>query len=99
MLKVAIILLICFDQAYFRPNKEPTPGEDALHSAITISSSTFFCLELVANLLAHGLCKGRDSYLRRDSMNILAILLAIDIMCLTPLGTNSTFQAILKYGC
>ena len=30
-------------------------------------------------------------------MNILTILLLmIDILCLTPLGTNSTFQAISK---
>ena len=96
-LKVVIILLLCFGVAYFRPNLQSTLEEEVLHQAIVISSSIFFFLELVVNLLAHGLCKGRDSYLRRDPMNILTtLLLVIDILCLTPLGTNSTFQTISK---
>ena len=55
-------------------------------------SFIFFLLETMALIFIHGLVRGKESYLRRDHMNILNLLLLIvELLYLIPLSQNPTF--------
>ena len=57
----------------------------------------FFLLETVANIVVHGFAKEETSYLRRNKFNIVRFLiLAINLLELTPLMLNPTFRHISK---
>ena len=64
---------------------------------IRISSFVFFLAEAIANIIVHGLVQEETSYLRRSKFSIFKLLmLAINLLELTPLMLNSTFRYASK---
>ena len=65
--------------------------------AICILSFGFFLVETIMHILIHGFMRGKEAYLRRDSMNAFNLaLLLIELLSLTPLSENATFHSISK---
>ena len=57
----------------------------------------FFLTETIANILVHGLVEGETSYLRKSKFSIVKLLmLAINLLELTPLMLSSTFRYFSK---
>ena len=57
----------------------------------------FFLTETIANILVHGLVEGETSYLRKSKFSIITLLmLAINLLELTPLMLSSTFRYFSK---
>ena len=57
----------------------------------------FFLTETIANILVHGLVEGETSYLRKSKFSIIKLLmLAINLLELTPLMLSSTFRYFSK---
>ena len=75
--KVFVILLVCVALAYFTPKLKPTSAELAVLQTISISSFVFFLLETTACIFVYGLVRGKDTYLRRDYVNLLSLILLI----------------------
>ena len=96
-LKVIVILSVCVALAYFTPKLKPNQTETAILKAISISSFVFFLLETIACISVYGFVRGKDTYLRRDYVNILNLtLLIMELLDLTPLSENATFHSVAK---
>ena len=64
---------------------------------LSIGCFVFFLLEILMDIGVHGLCDGDSAYLRRRYIHTLnLILLVIELLDLTPLSQNQTFQTISK---
>ena len=68
-----------------------------IFQAICIFSFAFFLAETLAYVFVYGLVRGKDTYLRRDCINVLNVaLLVIELLCLTSLSENSPSIVCLK---
>ena len=68
-----------------------------LVNGVFAASFAFFLMETIANVLVYGFASGEHSYVRRDPMNILnLLLLVIELMWFTPLVGNWIFARIAK---
>ena len=61
------------------------------------ASFAFFLAETIANVLVYGLAGDEHSYVRRDPMNVLnLLLLVVELLWFTPLSGNWVFARIAK---
>ena len=61
------------------------------------ASFAFFLLETIANVLVYGFAGDEHSYVRRDPMNVLnLVLLVIELLWFTPFSANWVFARVAK---
>ena len=96
-LQIGFVILTCYWLIVDAPNTDVAISNELPLRVIRISSFVFFAAETAANIIVHGLAKEETSYLRRNKFNIVRFLiLAINLLELTPLMSNPVFRHVSK---
>ena len=86
-LKVIFILLTGVGLAISPPNVQLSESEKLFETLCFALSFAFFTFDTIANMIRYGVFQGKDTYFKRDYLNILNfLLLIIELLWFTPLS-------------
>ena len=93
--KIVFVLLSCCELILNAPNIDPALNESLLR-VIRLSCFVLFLIEMLADILVHGLVKEETSYFRNRFHIIECLILLLNLLELTPLGMNPAFRHASK---